>query len=659
MKNKSYILFTLLLTVLLVGVMPLAAQNARLQLIHNSGDIDAGTPPLQVFANGDSLTTLSFRTATPFMDMPAGQYIFKFFAPAVSDTSAPDTVDLVAGKSYVGIINGITATNVGNGKYTNPFNRDIGIQLFTLSDAREAAVDPTKVEFVAFNGVTDEQVVDIVIQSTGSVLIDNLDYGQFTSYIAVDPLLYTLDVTPAADNATVLATFLVDLSANAGQSAVLFGSGFDDPDNNQGAQAAGLFAAFADGNVVTFEDITPGEPGPWQFMGQSEYQFDAFIGADTLVSGGHGIQVDRHNRIWVGNFSGSLRVINPDGSEASFSPIDSIVVGATTITSSGCRGLALDKDGNILFSRSGGDFAKIDVETGEGLAFFNIGGSALKAAVDQDGFIYVGKVVGINPISVLEPNFFTEQQQINLPNPPSFGRGLEVTADGKTIFTPDLGGSGGPVYVWKSTDLINYVKADSILNNTDGNAIFETQRTTMDWGPDSTLWVSSDNAYSAGNNDPNGFVILDFKTMQYTFLPSPDIGPEIGNGPRGVSFSVTGDSAYATYFNGNRLARFVKNPTSVAGRNVSLPDGFELQQNYPNPFNPTTNITFSIPERGAVSLIVYNLLGQEVDRLLDKKQLTAGNHAVSFDATKLASGVYYYKLKSNGNVLTKKMTLMK
>lgn len=657
MIAKRYVLLLLFVVFVAFAVSPLAAQNARLQLIHNSGDIDAAS--LEVLDNGDSLLTFSFRQATAFMDMTPGEHVFRFFASAVSDTSAPDTVNLVDGMTYVGVIGGITATNIGLGKYSNPNSRDIGMQIFVLGNAREAATDPTKVEFVTFHGSTDAPAVDLVVQSTGGVLVDNIDYGQFTAYQAVDPLLLTLDITPSDDNATVLASFEADFTALAGSSAVVFSSGFVDPESNEGAPKIGLFAALPDGQVLTFEDVTPGTPGPWQFMGASEYEFDAFIGADTLVSAGHGIEVDRQNRIWVGNFSGALRVVNPDGSEVDFSPIDSIMVGTIGITTSGCRGLALDNDGNILFARSGGDFAKIDAQTGEGLAFWAGGGSLLKPAVDGDGFIYVGLVVGINPITVLEPNFFTPQQEIVLDGAPSFGRGLEVTQDGKTIFTPDLGTSGGPVFVWKSTDLINYVKADSILNNTEGKPIFETQRTTMDWGPDSTLWVSSDNAYAAGNNDPNGFVILDFKTLEYKFLPSPEIGEGIGNGPRGVAFSATGDTAYATYFNGNRLARFIKNPTGIKDHSVNVPTGYELDQNYPNPFNPSTNIAFRIAQKGQVTLTVYNVLGQRVAKLLDKKFMNAGRHEVTFDASLLASGIYYYKLKVNGNVLTKRMTLMK
>ena len=88
------------------------------------------------------------------------------------------------------------------------------------------------------------------------------------------------------------------------------------------------------------------------------------------------------------------------------------------------------------------------------------------------------------------------------------------------------------------------------------------------------------------------------------------------------------------------------------------PGDFVLSQNYPNPFNPTTTIDYSIPKSGFVKLKVYNLLGQQVADLFNGNE-RAGKHHVVFDASKLASGVYYYKLESNNNVLVKKMLLLK
>ncbi len=85
---------------------------------------------------------------------------------------------------------------------------------------------------------------------------------------------------------------------------------------------------------------------------------------------------------------------------------------------------------------------------------------------------------------------------------------------------------------------------------------------------------------------------------------------------------------------------------------------FSLEQNYPNPFNPTTNIRFSIPKAAKTSLSIYNILGQKVATLFNKK-LSAGTHTYKFDASNLTSGIYFYKLQSGNLVETKKLMLMK
>lgn len=85
---------------------------------------------------------------------------------------------------------------------------------------------------------------------------------------------------------------------------------------------------------------------------------------------------------------------------------------------------------------------------------------------------------------------------------------------------------------------------------------------------------------------------------------------------------------------------------------------FRLDQNYPNPFNPSTRIVFNLAEEGPASLIVYNLLGQEVATIVNGK-LNSGRHELAFDARNLPSGVYLYRLQSGNLVQTRKMLLMK
>ncbi len=92
--------------------------------------------------------------------------------------------------------------------------------------------------------------------------------------------------------------------------------------------------------------------------------------------------------------------------------------------------------------------------------------------------------------------------------------------------------------------------------------------------------------------------------------------------------------------------------------NPSLPTAYELKQNYPNPFNPSTDITFTLTKQEEVSLVVYNIIGQEVARLVSG-QMSAGSHIVKFNASKLTSGVYLYRLKAGNFVAVKKMLLLK
>ena len=89
-----------------------------------------------------------------------------------------------------------------------------------------------------------------------------------------------------------------------------------------------------------------------------------------------------------------------------------------------------------------------------------------------------------------------------------------------------------------------------------------------------------------------------------------------------------------------------------------LPDKFHLYENYPNPFNSTTRISYTIPERTHISLKVYNLRGEEVAVLVDEIQ-PVGQHAVTFDAKNLASGVYLYRLKANDFSKINRFTLLK
>ena len=97
---------------------------------------------------------------------------------------------------------------------------------------------------------------------------------------------------------------------------------------------------------------------------------------------------------------------------------------------------------------------------------------------------------------------------------------------------------------------------------------------------------------------------------------------------------------------------------STAKESNVLPTEFSLGQNYPNPFNPQTAINFALPEPSIISLEVYNVMGQKVTTLAEG-QWNAGIHQITWDASTVASGVYFYRLSTEDFVETKKMVLLK
>jgi hypothetical protein len=91
---------------------------------------------------------------------------------------------------------------------------------------------------------------------------------------------------------------------------------------------------------------------------------------------------------------------------------------------------------------------------------------------------------------------------------------------------------------------------------------------------------------------------------------------------------------------------------------MNMPMVTELAQNYPNPFNPATTINFNLAKDAKVSLVVYDVMGREVANLVSG-DMVRGSHKVTFDASRLVSGVYYYNLKAGDVNMTKKMMLIK
>lgn len=133
----------------------------------------------------------------------------------------------------------------------------------------------------------------------------------------------------------------------------------------------------------------------------------------------------------------------------------------------------------------------------------------------------------------------------------------------------------------------------------------------------------------------------------------------------GESFELSENDEFEVLISDNstegdyRYSIDVKTEVQVSNEDLNLvPKHFSLKQNYPNPFNPTTKINYSVPEAADIQLVVYDMLGRKVATLVERR-LNPGRYSASFDATRLASGIYIYRLEAGSTVLTRKMTLIK
>lgn len=231
-----------------------ALSTARLQVIHNAADPAASS--VDVYVNGNLLLdNFEFRTATPFIDVPASVVLNIGVAPGTS-TSASDTlknfeVTLANGGTYLAVANGVLNPATFD---PNPDAASTGFTLFLQDQMLEQAITPTDIDFRVIHGATDAPTVDVVVG--GNVLVDNASYSNITPYLTVPPADYTLDITPGSDNTTIVASFNAPLSGLAGKSAVILASGFLSPATNQNGAAFGLIAVLADGTVILLNNTT-------------------------------------------------------------------------------------------------------------------------------------------------------------------------------------------------------------------------------------------------------------------------------------------------------------------------------------------------------------------------------------------------------------------
>ena len=149
----------------------------------------------------------------------------------------------------------------------------------------------------------------------------------------------------------------------------------------------------------------------------------------------------------------------------------------------------------------------------------------------------------------------------------------------------------------------------------------------------------SNTVFTAGGGDSSGDL----------FSVSSTVGQPAGGSSYGAQFAI---------HSGFRQVPVQRVVTSADEEPDETPAIFSLDQNYPNPFNPSTVIHYSLPEASDVTLAVYDMLGREVASLVDDRK-SAGNYEVSFSATNLSSGIYFYRLSTGNFTKIRSMTFVK
>jgi hypothetical protein len=227
--------------------LPLYVPSARVQFIHNSADAAASV--VDVWMNQTLLLdNFAFRTASPFMYIPAGQEItIAIKGPDSQDPDSPlysQNLTLTVDETYILVADGIiSASGYDPAK---PFN------IFVYEGAVEEASLSTNTDILVFHGATDAPTVDVVEIAPGTLtLVENLAYGNFDGYLDLTTANYSLNITDEPGT-TVLANFiapLADLNLD-GQSLTVLASGFLDPAANSNGPAFGLLAVQVDGTSM-------------------------------------------------------------------------------------------------------------------------------------------------------------------------------------------------------------------------------------------------------------------------------------------------------------------------------------------------------------------------------------------------------------------------
>lgn len=274
--------------------------------------------------------------------------------------------------------------------------------------------------------------------------------------------------------------------------------------------------------------------------------------------------------------------------------------------------------------------------------------------LDNSGNIYCIGELSDGTLAVLKYNSSGVQQWVYIYTSNFFDKAKDIiTDDAGNVYFCGSAGATGFVAKLNSAGVLQWNK---IITGTGGNEV--VNKLVLDGAGDVYITgkVAAGTYFDFLTEKVNPAGETQWRATHNGSGNQNDFGNAISVNALGHVFVAGGSNVSG--FNNFCTIKYAPGTIGINPVSNEIPGVFSLSQNYPNPFNPVTNIKFSVPAASFVNLVVFDILGREVETLVNK-DLNAGTFNVDFNASKLTSGVYFYRITAGDFSETKKMILVK